>query len=96
LTGLSTIRAFNQESIFLVANQKRVDSNQICYLPSISANRWLAVRLEFVGAFIIFIVASLAVSALITVGVDAGLTGLVLSFALSTTIYLVGLFVFDP
>ncbi|KDR65747.1 hypothetical protein GALMADRAFT_232908 [Galerina marginata CBS 339.88] len=85
LAGLSTIRAFNQQPVFTTINQKRIDLNQICYLPSISVNRWLAVRLEFVGALIILTVASLSVSALITTGVDAGLVGLVLSYALNTT-----------
>lgn len=85
LAGLSTIRAFNQQSTFVSANQRRIDRNQICYLPSISVNRWLAVRLEIVGAMIIFIVALLAMTALITTGVDAGLVGLVLSYALNTT-----------
>ncbi|KAG6861347.1 hypothetical protein C0995_001326 [Termitomyces sp. Mi166 len=85
LAGLSTIRAFNQQSLFISVNQHRIDRNQICYLPSISVNRWLAVRLEFVGAMIILIVALLAMTALITTGVDAGLVGLVLSYALNTT-----------
>ncbi|KAF9473354.1 multidrug resistance-associated ABC transporter [Pholiota conissans] len=85
LAGLSTIRAFHQQTIFVAANQKRIDHNQICYLPSISVNRWLSVRLEFVGALIILTVAFLAMSALITSGVDAGLVGLVLSYALNTT-----------
>ncbi|RDB20896.1 Metal resistance protein YCF1 [Hypsizygus marmoreus] len=85
LAGLSTIRAFGQQSVFIIANQRRIDRNQICYLPSISVNRWLAVRLEFVGAMIILIVALLAMTALITTGVDAGLVGLVLSYALNTT-----------
>ena len=89
LAGLSTIRAFHHQPIFISINQRRIDHNQICYLPSISVNRWLAVRLEFVGAMIILIVASLAVSALITTGVDAGLVGLVLSYALNTTSSLV-------
>ena len=52
-------------------------------------NRWLSVRLEFLGAIIILTVASLAMSALITTGVDAGLVGLVLSYALNTTSALV-------
>lgn len=89
LTGLSTIRAFHHQPVFVSINQKRIDHNQICYLPSISVNRWLAVRLEFVGAMIILTVASLAMSALITTGVDAGLVGLVLSYALNTTSSLV-------
>ena len=89
LAGLSTIRAFDQQSIFLIGNERRIDLNQLCYLPSISVNRWLAVRLEFVGALIIFMVAFLAMLALITSGVDAGLVGLVLSYALNTTSSLV-------
>ncbi|KAF9054330.1 multidrug resistance-associated ABC transporter [Panaeolus papilionaceus] len=85
LAGLSTIRAFSQQTIFTRANERRIDHNQVCYLPSISVNRWLSVRLEFVGAMIILIVASLAMWALITTGVDAGSVGLVLSYALNTT-----------
>jgi ATP-binding cassette, subfamily C (CFTR/MRP), member 1 len=89
LAGLSTIRAFNQQSVFIGANLKRVDHNQICYLPSVSVNRWLSMRLELLGALIILTVAFLAVSALVTTGVDAGLVGLVLSYALNTTSSLV-------
>lgn len=70
-------------------NQKHVNQNQMCYMPSISVNRWLAIRLEIVGALIVFIVALLAMSALISTGVDAGLVGLVLSYALNTTSSLV-------
>ena len=89
LAGLSTIRAFNQQSIFIASNWKRIDHNPICYLSSVSVNRWLSVRLEVLGAIIILIVALLAMSALITTGVDAGLVGLVLSYALNTTSALV-------
>lgn len=85
LAGLSTIRAYSQQSVFINNNAARVDRNQICYLPSISVNRWLAIRLEFVGATIIFAAALLSLSALITTGVDAGLVGFVLSYALNAT-----------
>ncbi|TBU30707.1 metal resistance protein YCF1 [Dichomitus squalens] len=85
LNGLSTIRAFGQQKLFIENNERRVDRNQICYLPSISVNRWLAVRLEFVGATIIFVTAILSIVALVTTGVDAGLVGFVLSYALNTT-----------
>ncbi|KAF8735100.1 hypothetical protein AX14_002716 [Amanita brunnescens Koide BX004] len=85
LAGLSTIRAFNQQSIFASENRRRIDRNQMCYLPSVSVNLWLAIRLEFIGALIILSVALLAVSTLITRGVDAGLVGLVLSYAVNTT-----------
>jgi len=95
LAGLSTIHAFRQQVIFTQNNQYRIDRNQICYLPSISVNRWLAVRLEFVGALIILTVTILAMAALITTGVDAGLVGLVLSYALNTTSSLVRPFPFS-
>jgi ABC-type multidrug transport system fused ATPase/permease subunit len=89
LTGLSTIRAFNQQAIFTEINERRVDRNQMCYLPSTTVNRWLAVRLEFIGAAIIFISSTLAIAALVTSGVDAGLVGLVISYALNATSSLV-------
>jgi len=89
LTGLSTIRAFNQQAIFTEINERRVDRNQMCYLPSTTVNRWLAVRLEFIGAAIILISSTLAVGALVTSGVDAGLVGLVISYALNATSSLV-------
>ncbi|KAG1740326.1 P-loop containing nucleoside triphosphate hydrolase protein [Suillus lakei] len=85
LAGLSTIRAYDQQSVFIANNARRIDRNQLCYLPSTAVNRWLAVRLEFVGAVIIFVTAVLAISAVVTSNVDAGLVGLVLSYALNTT-----------
>ncbi|OJA12951.1 hypothetical protein AZE42_07484 [Rhizopogon vesiculosus] len=85
LAGLSTIRAYEQQSVFIADNARRIDRNQLCYLPSTAVNRWLAVRLEFVGAVIIVTTAMLAVSAVVHSNVDAGLVGLVLSYALNTT-----------
>ncbi len=96
LSGLSTIRAFGQQATFAEINERRVDRNQMCYLPSTSVNRWLAVRLEFIGGLIIFISSLLAVGTLITSGVDAGLVGLVISYALNTTSSLVSQWAYQP
>ncbi|TFY83303.1 hypothetical protein EWM64_g713 [Hericium alpestre] len=85
LNGISTIRAFGLPSVFTALNECRVDRNQICYLPSIAVNRWLALRLEFVGAVIIFIASILAMVTLLTSSIDAGLVGLVLTYALNMT-----------
>lgn len=79
--------------MFIAKNENRLDRNQMCYLPSIFVNRWLAIRLELVGATIILVTALLAVAGLVTTGVDAGLVGLVLSYALSTTSSLVRILV---
>ncbi|CAO1628044.1 unnamed protein product [Parajaminaea phylloscopi] len=87
LGGLSTIRAFGQTPRFTATNESRVDRNQQAYFPSVSTNRWLAVRIELMGATIILVASALAVT-LITRSVsaiDAGLVGLMMSQALSTT-----------
>lgn len=48
----------------------------MCYLPSVSVNRWLAVRLEFLGSLIMLSAALVSVFALATArDVDAGLVG---------------------
>lgn len=68
---------------FIEESENKVDFNQVCYYPSIIANRWLAVRLEMVGNLIIFFAALFAV-----MGKDdlsPGLVGLSVSYALSVT-----------
>ncbi|KAG2095316.1 multidrug resistance-associated protein 6 [Suillus discolor] len=83
--GLFAIRAYDQQAGFIANNAASIVRNQLCYLPSTSINRWLAVRLEFVGAVIILVTAVLAVSAVVTSDVYAGLISLVLSYALNAT-----------
>ncbi|KAF8595618.1 metal resistance protein YCF1 [Ceratobasidium sp. AG-I] len=85
LGGLSTIRAFNQQEVFMTQNEAKLDRNQMVYLPAVSVNRWLAVRLELLGSCIVLSAAIFSLVALVTTGVDAGLVGLVLSYGLSTT-----------
>ncbi|CAE6433317.1 unnamed protein product [Rhizoctonia solani] len=85
LGGLSTIRAFGQQSVFMTQNEAKLDRNQMVYLPAVSVNRWLAVRLELLGSCIVLAAAIFSLVALVTTGVDAGLVGLVLSYGLSTT-----------
>ncbi|CEQ40462.1 SPOSA6832_02085, partial [Sporobolomyces salmonicolor] len=86
LGGVSTIRAYRQMQRFIAENEARVDRNQEAFFPSINCNRWLAVRLEFLGSIIIVSTAVLAVFTLVqTNNVNAGVVGLMLSYALSTT-----------
>ncbi|ETN40306.1 uncharacterized protein HMPREF1541_04582 [Cyphellophora europaea CBS 101466] len=86
LGGVSTIRAYRQQGRFALENEWRMDANLRAYFPSVSANRWLAVRLEFIGSIIIF---SSAVFAIISVstgsGLSAGMVGLAMSYALQIT-----------
>ncbi|KAK5166126.1 ATP-binding cassette glutathione S-conjugate transporter ycf1 [Saxophila tyrrhenica] len=86
LSGISTIRAYRQAERFALENEWRVDANLRAYFPSINANRWLAVRLEFIGSVIILAAASFAIISVSTgSGLSAGLVGLAMSYALQIT-----------
>lgn len=86
LSGISTIRAYRQTKRFAMESEWRVDANLRAYFPSISANRWLAVRLEFIGSIIILAAASFAIIAVTTgVKLSAGMIGLSMSYALQIT-----------
>lgn len=83
---MSTIRAYHQQKRFELENEWRVDANLRAYYPSISANRWLAVRLEFLGSVIILAAAGFAIISVSShSGLSAGMVGLAMSYALQIT-----------
>uniref|UniRef100_A0A3P8S8P2 Multidrug resistance-associated protein 1 n=1 Tax=Amphiprion percula TaxID=161767 RepID=A0A3P8S8P2_AMPPE len=83
LLGTSVIRAFGEQERFIRESDRRVDHNQKAYYPSIVANRWLAVRLEFVGNCIVSSAALFAVIA--RESLSPGIMGLSISYALQLT-----------
>ena len=86
LGGVSTIRAYRQQDRFKLENEWRVDANLRAYFPSVSANRWLAVRLEFIGAFVILAAAGFAIVSVASHSdLSPGLVGLSMSYALQIT-----------
>lgn len=85
LNGVNTIRAYDQTSRFRFLNELRVDKNMKAYHPSINANRWLAVRLEFLGSVIILGAAGFAIFTLKSGTLSAGLVGLSVSYSLQIT-----------
>jgi ABC-type multidrug transport system fused ATPase/permease subunit len=86
LGGISTIRAYRQENRFTLENEWRMDANLRAYFPSISANRWLAVRLEFIGSIIILASAGLSIIAVASGSpISPGMVGLAMSYALQIT-----------
>ncbi|KAK8225721.1 multidrug resistance-associated protein 1 [Phyllosticta capitalensis] len=86
LSGISTIRAYRQQGRFAQENEWRVDSNLRAYFPSINANRWLAVRLEFIGSVIILAAAGFSIISVASGSrLSAGLVGLAMSYALQIT-----------
>eukprot|EP01130_Rhizamoeba_saxonica_P012730 TRINITY_DN5400_c0_g1_i3.p1 TRINITY_DN5400_c0_g1~~TRINITY_DN5400_c0_g1_i3.p1 ORF type:complete len:1259 (-),score=257.85 TRINITY_DN5400_c0_g1_i3:635-4294(-) len=83
LTGISTIRAFGKDRDFKEENETRLNNNQAAFFLSTLANRWLGLRLEFVGTFVVFAAAFFAVIERGTI--DAGLVGLSITYALNLT-----------
>merc|ERR1740138_1258268 len=86
LAGLSTIRAFRCEERMRAATAARVDYNTRFWTKNNAANRWLGLRLDWIGAGLVGFTALACVLA-IRVGkgsgagsLDAGLVGLVLSY----------------
>ena len=86
LGGITTVRAYRQQRRFALENEWRIDANLRAYFPSINANRWLAVRLEFIGSFIILAAVSFAIIYVATGSkLSAGMVGLAMSYALQIT-----------
>lgn len=83
VSGVSVIRAFGRSESFILQCEATVDRNQECYYPNIVSNRWLSVRLEFVGNAIVFFAALFAV--LSRGDISGALAGLSLSYALTIT-----------
>lgn len=85
LGGLSTIRAFNFAPRFSSINSTKVDENLRSWYVAKAIERWLAIRLELIGAAVTITASCLAVLAADRGTISAGLAGLSLSFAISIT-----------
>ncbi|KAM9035584.1 multidrug resistance-associated protein 1 isoform X2 [Sarcophilus harrisii] len=83
LSGASTIRAFGHQQRFISQNRDVVNENLVCFYNNIISNRWLSVRLEFLGNLLVFFAALLAVLA--GDAMDSATVGLIISYALNIT-----------
>ncbi|KFP85745.1 Canalicular multispecific organic anion transporter 1, partial [Acanthisitta chloris] len=83
VSGLSVIRAYGHQERFLKQNEITMDINQKSVYSWIISNRWLAIRLEFVGSLVVFFSALLAVISKGTL--EGGIVGLSVSSALNVT-----------
>lgn len=86
ITGSSVIRAYGRENSFIVLNDIKVDANQKTYYPGIVSNRWLGIRIEFIGNCIVLFAALFAVIG--RAHLNAGIVGLSVSYALQVTMSL--------
>uniref|UniRef100_A0A8B9LI33 ABC-type glutathione-S-conjugate transporter n=1 Tax=Astyanax mexicanus TaxID=7994 RepID=A0A8B9LI33_ASTMX len=81
--GASVIRAFSEQSRFILQANRRVDVNQTSYFPRFVATRWLAVNLEFLGNGVVLAAAILSVMGKETL--SPGIVGLAVSHSLQVT-----------
>ncbi|KAB0394515.1 hypothetical protein E2I00_015647, partial [Balaenoptera physalus] len=86
VTGSSVIRAYGRSQDFEAISDAKVDTNQRSCYPYIASNRWLGVRVEFVGNCVVLFTALFAVIG--RSSLSPGLVGLSVSYALQVTLAL--------
>ncbi|XP_054702251.1 ATP-binding cassette sub-family C member 3 isoform X2 [Grus americana] len=86
VSGASVIRAYRRVKSFVDISDLKMDENQKSYYPGIVSNRWLGVRVEFVGNCIVLFAALFAVIG--KNSLNPGLVGLSVSYALQVTLSL--------
>ncbi|CAN0424476.1 unnamed protein product [Lampetra fluviatilis] len=86
--GIATIRAFRHESQFRQKIFELIDANNVPFLFLSAANRWLEVRMDYIGASIVLATAMASITRSFYSGLDSGLVGLGLTYALLVSIYL--------
>ncbi|XP_066465593.1 ATP-binding cassette sub-family C member 8 isoform X2 [Tiliqua scincoides] len=88
MEGLTTIRAFRYESRFKQKLLEYTDANNIASLFLTAANRWLEVRMEYIGACVVLIAAVASITNSLNNHLSPGLVGLGLTYALMVSNYL--------
>ncbi|KAL0573575.1 hypothetical protein V5O48_008389 [Marasmius crinis-equi] len=83
LNGLPTIRSYREVPRFVRDNMKYIDLQDRALLLTVANQRWLAVRLDALGAILVFCVATLAVVGVS--GISPAQVGLVLSYCSTIT-----------
>ncbi|USW51695.1 Putative AAA+ ATPase domain, ABC transporter type 1, transmembrane domain-containing protein [Septoria linicola] len=83
LSGMTTIRAYGDERRFIRENLHRVNTHSRPFIYLWAANRWLALRVDVVGALVSFFTGLFVI---LSVGrVDAGAAGLAMTYAVTFT-----------
>lgn len=83
LSGMTTIRAYGDERRFIRENLHRVNTHSRPFIYLWGANRWLALRVDVVGALVSFFTGAFV---LLSVGrIDAGAAGLAMTYAVTFT-----------
>jgi len=81
VSGIATIRAYGLQDRFSKSIRDSIDEMNGAYYLTFSNQRWLSVRLDFIGTLLVFIVGILVVTSRFAVSPATG--GLVLAYILS-------------
>ncbi|KAG9061584.1 hypothetical protein KI688_007163 [Linnemannia hyalina] len=82
LTGMATLKAYKRVDRAIRINQEKMDSSNRPYYLSLAGSRWIASRLQLLGASLMFMTAVFVVGARNTV--NAATAGLVFSYLART------------
>jgi ATP-binding cassette subfamily C (CFTR/MRP) protein 1 len=85
LSGTTTIRAYIQSDRFIAKLESYANNNTVPGVLQQVASQWLSIRLDFLGACIMFFMGALTVSSDSVNFIPAGFLGLGLSYAISMT-----------
>ncbi|XP_054751630.2 ATP-binding cassette sub-family C member 9-like [Lytechinus pictus] len=88
LGGLSTIRAYKDEKRFFQIIMDHINTNNTVFLYLLTSMRWVAIRLDFLGDFVVFSASLCVLLGAAYLGIDSSLVGLAISYALEVSLYM--------
>ena len=80
LAGLAVIRAFGQQARFIRMMQHSINQECQAYIITITIQRWLGIRLDFLSFFLVFLIS--AFGSIFRTSVSASKLGVVLTYSL--------------
>ncbi|KAJ3923547.1 ABC protein [Lentinula edodes] len=83
LTGLPTIRSYGKIPRFIQDNQYHIDLENRALFITVTTQRWLAIRVDCLGAILVFFVSLFAVIGIS--GINAAQIGLILTYSTTLT-----------
>ncbi|CAE6373370.1 unnamed protein product [Rhizoctonia solani] len=83
LTGASTIRAYREQSRFVRVSERQIDVENKAYFMTIACQRYLGVRLDFLGNLLVLGIGLIGVG--FRTSVDPSKLGVVMTYALTIT-----------
>ncbi|KAF8699270.1 Multidrug resistance-associated ABC transporter, partial [Rhizoctonia solani] len=83
LTGISTIRAYREQPRFVGTSERKIDMGNKAYFMTITCQRYLGVRLDFLGNLLVLGIGLIGVG--FRTSADPSKLGIVMTYALTIT-----------